>query len=52
MKKQFKILGICYGGHDTSATLMIDGKLISACEEERYNKEKHTRKFPSSAIND
>ena len=52
MTNQLKILGICYGGHDTSATLMIDGKLVAACEEERYNKEKHTRSFPSSAIND
>jgi len=52
MNKQLKILGICYGGHDTSATLMIDGKLVAACEEERYNKEKHTRSFPSLAIND
>ena len=52
MSNELKILGICYGGHDTSATLMIDGKLVAACEEERYNKEKHTRSFPSSAIND
>tara|TARA_Y100001936_G_C16079009_1_gene676248 strand:+ start:141 stop:1871 length:1731 start_codon:yes stop_codon:yes gene_type:complete len=52
MEKQLKILGITYGGHDTSATLMIDGKLVAACEEERYNKEKHTRSFPSLAIND
>ena len=37
------ILGIHYGGHDTSAALMIDGKLVAACEEERYTKNKHTR---------
>ena len=37
------ILGINWGGHDTSAAIMIDGKLIAACEEERYIGEKHTR---------
>ena len=46
-----KILGINYGGHDTSASLTINGKL-TACEEERYNKEKHTRAFPELAIKD
>ena len=44
------ILGITYGNHDTSATLIIDGKLICACEEERFNKEKHTKKFPINSI--
>ncbi len=47
-----KILGIHYGGHDTSACITINGRLIAACEEERYNKEKHTRQFPVNAIND
>lgn len=47
-----KILGINFGGHDTSASLTINGKLIAACEEERYNKEKHTRAFPELAIKD
>ena len=44
------ILGINWGGHDTSAAIMIDGKLIAACEEERYIGEKHTRNFPTNAI--
>ena len=44
------ILGIHYGGHDTSASLMIDGKLIACCEEERFTKKKHTREFPLNAI--
>lgn len=46
------ILGINWGGHDTSAALMIDGALIAACEEERYIGEKHTRNFPTNAIMD
>ena len=41
--KQINILGIHYGGHDTSAALIINGKLVAACEEERYTKNKHTR---------
>ena len=44
------ILGITYGNHDTSAALIQDGKLICACEEERFNKEKHTKKFPINSI--
>ena len=47
-----KILGIKYGGHDTSAALMIDGELVAACAQERYTKDKHSRKFPFEAIND
>lgn len=46
------ILGVNWGGHDTSAAIMIDGELVAACEEERYIGEKHTRKFPINAIND
>ena len=41
-----KILGINIASHDTSAALIIDGKLICAFEEERFNKEKHTKAFP------
>ena len=52
MIKKNIILGVNYGGHDCSAALMIDGKLIASCEEERFNLEKHTRKFPYNAINE
>ena len=47
-----KILGINYGGHDTSACVMINGKLIAACEQERYDYVKHSRNFPLEAIKD
>ena len=47
-----KILSLNFGSHDTSASIMIDGELIAACEEERYNYIKHTREFPSNAIAD
>ena len=30
----------------------VGGRLVAACEEERYLKKKHTREFPTNAIND
>ena len=48
--KQEIILGLNHGGHDTAAALMIDGELISACEEERFSLEKHSTQFPNLAI--
>ena len=47
-----KILGINYGGHDTSACIMFNDQLIAACEQERYDYIKHSRNFPLEAIND
>ena len=43
------VLGINFGGHDTSAALMIDGELVAACEQERYSRDKHCRQFPTQA---
>ncbi|MCI3240091.1 MULTISPECIES: carbamoyltransferase family protein [Streptomyces] len=37
-------------GHDSSAALLIDGKLVAAVEEERLNREKKTSKFPVNAM--
>ncbi|MFI6662025.1 carbamoyltransferase [Streptomyces sp. NPDC050523] len=37
-------------GHDSSAALVIDGKLVAAVEEERLNREKKTSKFPVNAM--
>ena len=45
------ILGLNFG-HDSACTLLKKGAVVAACEEERYNKEKHTRAFPINAIND
>ncbi len=45
-----KILGINAFGHDTSAALVVDGQLVAAVEEERLNREKHTRVFPYRSI--
>ena len=48
--KPIKTLGISYMAYDTSAALMVDGELISSCEQERYNLDKHSREFPFEAI--
>jgi len=47
-----KVLGIHYGGHDSAAALMVNGKLIAASSQERYDHVKHSRAFPMGAIND
>jgi carbamoyltransferase len=46
-----KIIGIRYGGHDSSAALMIDGKIVFASSQERFDLKKHSREFPLEAIN-
>lgn len=50
MKKKFRVLGINYGGHDTSAAIGISGDIIAACEQERFDYQKHSRNFPIDAI--
>ena len=45
------VLGINIG-HDTSSALIKNGKVVAACEQERYNKKKHTNEFPLDAIKD
>jgi carbamoyltransferase len=37
-------------GHDSAAALVVDGKVIAAAAEERFNRRKHTGDFPASAI--
>jgi len=44
------ILGLNYYFHDSTACIIKDGKLIAAIEEERLNRDKHTRVFPQLAI--
>ncbi|HQR60076.1 MAG TPA: carbamoyltransferase N-terminal domain-containing protein, partial [Methylophilaceae bacterium] len=37
-------------GHDPSAAILVDGKLIAAAEEERFLRDKHAKgKFPYEA---
>ncbi len=50
MKKEKVILGITAFNHDSSACLIYRGKLVAFCEEERFNKMKHTGEFPVKSI--
>ena len=45
-----KILGISAFYHDSAATLIIDGKIIAAAQEERFSRIKHDPAFPAQAI--
>jgi len=46
------ILGINYFFHDSSACLVVDGKLVVMLEEERFTRRKHTGEFPVRAIDE
>ena len=45
-----KILGISAFYHDSAATLIINGDIIAAAQEERFTRKKHDDSFPSNAI--
>lgn len=45
------ILGISCFYHDSSATLLLNGKVVAAAQEERFNKTKASSDFPIQAIN-
>jgi carbamoyltransferase len=45
-----KILGISAFYHDSAAAITINGKIISAAQEERFTRIKHTPDFPSNAV--
>ena len=44
------ILGISAFYHDSAATILVDGKIIAAAQEERFTRVKHDSNFPSNAI--
>ncbi|MDP9403169.1 MAG: carbamoyl transferase [Actinomycetota bacterium] len=44
------VLGINCFSHDTSACLLIDGAVASFAEQERFNRDQHTKAFPDDAI--
>ena len=45
-----KILGISAFYHDSAATLLIDGEIIAAAQEERFTRKKHDSSYPFNAI--
>ena len=44
------ILGISAFYHDSAACLIVDGKIISAAQEERFTRIKHDKSFPSESV--
>ena len=45
------ILGISAFYHDSAATLIDDGEIIAAAQEERFTRKKHDPSYPVNAIN-
>ena len=45
-----KILGISAFYHDSAATILIEGKIIAAAQEERFTRVKHDKNYPYNAI--
>jgi carbamoyltransferase len=44
------ILGISAYYHDSAASLIIDGKIIAAAQEERFTRKKHDSSYPFNAV--
>ena len=44
------ILGISAFYHDSAATILVDGKIIAAAQEERFTRKKHDASYPFHAI--
>ncbi len=44
------ILGISCYYHDSSASLLRDGKIVAAAQEERFTRKKHDTSFPEKAV--
>lgn len=44
------VIGVNQSGYTSSAVLLQDGKVIAACSEERLNRQKFSRDFPTKSI--
>jgi carbamoyltransferase len=44
------ILGISAFYHDSAATILVEGKIIAAAQEERFTRKKHDSSYPYNAI--
>ena len=44
------VLGISAFYHDSAATIIVDGKITAAVQEERFSRVKHDSRFPINAI--
>ena len=45
-----KIIGISAFYHDSAATLLVDGEIVAAAQEERFTRIKHDQNFPKNAL--
>ena len=45
------ILGISAFYHDSAASILVDGEIIAAAQEERFTRIKHDSKYPFNAVN-
>jgi carbamoyltransferase len=45
-----KVLGVSYGYHDASASMVVDGKVVASSAEERFTRQKHDANFPTYAV--
>tara|TARA_Y100001970_G_scaffold292367_1_gene433411 strand:- start:430 stop:2268 length:1839 start_codon:yes stop_codon:yes gene_type:complete len=44
------ILGISAFYHDSAASIIIDGKIVAAAQEERFTRKKHDSNYPHKAV--
>ena len=44
------LLGISAFYHDSAATLIKDGRIVAAAQEERFTRKKHDSSFPENSI--
>lgn len=50
MSKPLVILGVSAFYHDSAATLLVDGDIVAAAQEERFTRKKHDSDFPLNAV--
>ena len=46
-----RVLGISAYYHDSAASLIVDGDIVSAVQEERFTRKKHDASFPLIQLN-
>ena len=44
------VLGLSAYYHDSAAALVVDGRIVAAAQEERFNRKKHDAGFPHQAV--
>tara|TARA_B100000575_G_scaffold292518_1_gene301141 strand:- start:2507 stop:4342 length:1836 start_codon:yes stop_codon:yes gene_type:complete len=45
------ILGISAFYHDSAASLIVNGEIVAAAQEERFSRKKHDSRYPVNAVN-